>query len=118
MLDVLKKLASRKLWVTLLTLAAVILGAGKTDGVDPDQVQLIVMSAMGGLYVLVQGLVDRVKEQAVAKVQAAANTLSPEVLTAIERFVTLAVKAAQAPPRDIVDTVTPTTRSPAGATSA
>lgn len=115
MLDVLKKLTSRKLWVTLLTLGAVLLGADQADGVNPDQVRLIVMSAMGGLYVLVQGLVDRVKEQALTRVQAVTGTLSPEVLAAIERFVTLAIKAAQSPPV-LPAPAPPTVRSPEAST--
>ena len=86
MTEVLRKLASRKLWITLFTLAAVLLGAGPADGIDPSKVSLIVVGALSGLYVLVQGLIDRAHAQRSA-------AISPEVQALLARLADLLQQA-------------------------
>ena len=78
------KLLSRKLWVTVLTLVAVMLGANEADGVDPIKVSNVVTVAIGGLYVLIQGLVDRAQAKAQAAV-AASPALVQEVISQLKR---------------------------------
>jgi hypothetical protein len=86
--NLLGKLGSRKLWVTLLTMAAVLLGANQADGVDPTRVTTIVSAAIGGLYVLIQGLVDRAQAKAVT----IAATTSPQVQESLKRLETLVLQ--------------------------
>ena len=80
------KLASRKLWITLLTMASVLLGANQADGVDPHRVSSIVSAAIGGLYVIMQGLIDHAQAKSVT----VAATTSPAIQESLKRLETLA----------------------------
>ena len=112
MTEILSKLASRKLWITLFTLAAVLLGAGPSDGIDPSRVSLIVVGALSGLYVLVQGLVDRAHAQRSA-------TISPEVQALLARLADLLQQALTRTTQPAADQSpeTPTGNPPASTTA-
>lgn len=77
------KLISRKLWVTLLTMLAALMGGSAFNGGADSNVTALATTIVGSLYVLIQGWVDR------TTVKVAATT-SPEVQEQLKRLETLA----------------------------
>ncbi len=107
---ILSKLGSRKLWVTILTVVAVVLGGGEAEGIDTAKVTTMVGAGLAALYVLVEGLVDRAREKA----KVTATSLPAGSAEALAQLVTLlqqshaaavagsSVSAAPAPPTKAV----------------
>ncbi len=112
MTELLRKLASRKLWITLFTLGAVLLGAGPADGIDPSRVSLIVIGALSGLYVLVQGLIDRAHAQRSTAISPETQALLARLAELLQQALTRTTQPAAPTPEAPADSPPTSTTAP------